>query len=143
MTKLTNEQVEVNENAMYTLKSVMAMNEEDAQALIGHTPNEVRQALVLLQIQVEKMEVDLLMERKEVQCWKDTYTEMKTELEKKVKERTETGNVAFCAMKRQARLKHQAQKALAKLQGELVDGDTVAVEFNGKKVVFESVDVRG
>ena len=86
MTKLTNEQVEVNENAMYTLKSVMAMNEEDAQALIGHTPNEVRQALVLLQIQVEKMEVDLLMERKEVQCWKDTYTEMKTELEKKVKE---------------------------------------------------------
>ena len=125
MTKLTNEQVEVNENAMYTLKSVMAMNEEDAQALIGHTPNEVRQALVLLQIQVEKMEVE------------------RAGWDKQKKELIENANVAVAAMRRQAHLKYQAQKALAKLQGELVDGDTVAVEFNGKKVVFESVDVRG
>ena len=125
MTKLTVEQVEVNENAMYTLALVKGMNEEDAQALIGHTPNDVRQALVLLQIQVEKFEAQQVQWNKEK------------------KELTENANVAAVHVKRQAHLKYKAEKELKRLKENLMNpSSTVVIDGNDISFTFESIDAR-
>jgi hypothetical protein len=123
MTKLTNEQVEMNENAMYTLALVKELNEEDAQALIGHTPNDVRQALVLLQIQVEKLEAE------------------RAGWDKQKKELIENANIAAAHVKRQAHLKYKAQKELKKLQDGLMDENNKVVICDGM-VHFEAIDAR-
>ena len=116
MTKRTQEQVEVNENAIMVLALVMELNEEDAQGLVGHTPNEVRQALVLQRIEIEN-------------------------LHKTNKDLTENANIAAAHVKRQAHLKYKAQKELKKLQDGLMDENNKVVICEGV-VHFEAIDAR-